>query len=209
MLQGSSRAVQLHDVLPRSLGGPCLHILRIHGLGRQLLDALSPHIHRLDLRGVVCRDGGGHPGATNGVGGAVPQGAENVGVRHPTQKPLQTHQLGIILCHATLGCSVPTPITHMHTHTRTRLQQRRQQVEVPLPGGQVGGGVAPGVAQPRVSAAPQQQLDGGQVAVPAGLWSVGVRGQVGGRGRWGRGLMGVAGMAPSQQQILSMHAWPC
>jgi hypothetical protein len=38
-----------------------------------------------------------------------------------------------------------------------------------MTGGQVGGCVAPAVSRPRVSASPQQQAGGGQVAVAAGL----------------------------------------
>ena len=52
---------------------------------------------------------------------------------------------------------------------RTGLQQGRQNVQVTVSGGQVGRRVASQVAQPRIRAPAQQQLGGGQVAVPACL----------------------------------------
>lgn len=60
-------------------------------------------------------------------------------------------------------------IVRGHPRGPTCRQQRCQHLQVPMPGRQVGGGVAPGVCQAGVGAASQEQPGNCQVVVPAGL----------------------------------------
>lgn len=138
---------------------PHLHILLVHGKSRQLRHALAAPIDGLNLGRVVCRAGDGL--GRSGIRGRVEAPGGRAAAAQGAQLETWAHPL--IMCSASLPCgSVPA-------HRLTCRQQRRQQLEMPMPGRQVGGGVAPGVRQTSVGAAPQQQPGGCKVAVPAGL----------------------------------------